>query len=126
MNHMTILTPEQVLEIKQKLIDGVKIGIPNTQLHAEIAKDYPVLPPTIGSIHRNQCWKEVGPTVKYVPQNHYLTDVEIEEVVKRVLAGQPVETIGKEMGIPFSVAARNFKKATGISIREHKRGVLIE
>lgn len=92
-NTPTILTKEQVIEIKTLYNQGVSVG--------DLGRKFNVVSSNISQIILGKIWKEVGPeiTTKNPPKYQKLDETKVKEIKTLLLAGWEQEKIAKKFSV---------------------------
>lgn len=111
---MTKLNVLEVMDIKQRLLDG--------EDYHSIAKDFPVNWENIKCIDRGRTWTKVSFDMgaRYTPQWTHFTNEKAAEVTQDIKDGMTVVDAGIKYGCAPSTIGRLFKRVAGMSVRSYK------
>lgn len=111
-SYMAKLTNDEVLNIKSRLLAG--------EHYRDIANDYSVGWHTVRCILTGKSWSHIGPDVTVVYEPRKYVDIDADEIIAAVEAGEKIVSISERLGHDVSNISRTFKNATGIGIRQYK------
>lgn len=108
------LTQEQVLSIKQALLDGVHYGDLSTQ--------YGVSKNVIYQVACGKSYVYVGPKIN-IKYGRYMSEEQKFTLLSMIQEGQTLREVAKAIGFDVSSVSKNFKRLTGQSIKQYRREI---
>lgn len=108
----TSLNQEQVLSIKQALLDGVHYG--------DLATQYGISPQSIYGIASGKSYAYIGPQIK-ISYGRYMSDQQKTTLVSMVREGKTISEVANSIGFNVAAVSRAFRRLTGQTITQFRR-----
>lgn len=107
------LTQEQVLSIKNALLDGVH--------YRDLATQYGISQHSVYGIASGKSYAYIGPQIQLRYPAKKVSDEKATKLVSLVKDGKAITEVAKSIGFDIATVSRTFKRLTGQSIKQYRR-----